>query len=566
MELELTSGNLLLFLVFSPLLGIFALSLVSSSESLSRMIATVSAAFSFILSLMMFSNFDTTRQVFQLGQRISWLPEKGITFTVGVDGLSVWLIVLTTFLTLLVTIASTSVHKKLRGYLISILFLEVGMLGTFVALDVLSFYVFWELMLIPMYFLIGVWGGKNRIYAAVKFFIYTAFGSLLMLVAIVYLQYRYVSQFGHMSFFLNDLALVHLSGGEEFWLFAAFALAFLIKVPVFPVHTWLPDAHVEAPTGGSVILAGVLLKMGIYGLVRFGITLFPVATIEAAPFLAALGVIGIIFGALVAWVQTDIKKLVAYSSVSHMGFCVLGFSMLNEEAFQGALLQLINHGITTAALFFLVGVLYDRKHTREIAAYGGLAKKIPIFSFVFMVFMLSSIGLPLTNGFVGEFLVLIGTFKGMHALLGVNETALLTTVFYTFGAVSGVILGALYMISLYRRVVYGAFDEKKNGDLTDLNIRESIVFAPLLVLVFVIGLYPQIVLQDLKGTTQVYLGELSKAKRVMFVSEGREKAQPSRVSENDLLTEEVSLNEGLLEKDLLDKGILGEISRGTSEL
>jgi NADH-quinone oxidoreductase subunit M len=562
MDLELTTGNLLLLLVFSPFLGILALSVGSPSESLSRSIACISATVSFILSLVMFSAFDATKQVFQLGQKIAWLPEKGITFTTGVDGLSVWLIVLTTFLTLLVTIASTSVSKKLRGYLISILFLEVGMLGTFVALDVLSFYVFWELMLIPMYFLIGVWGGKNRIYAAVKFVIYTAFGSLLMLVAIAYLQYRYMSQFGHMSFFLNDLALTHLSSAEEFWLFAAFALAFLIKVPVFPVHTWLPDAHVEAPTGGSVILAGVLLKMGIYGLVRFGITLFPHATIEAAPFLATLGIIGIIFGALVAWVQTDIKKLVAYSSVSHMGFCVLGFAMLNEEAFQGALLQLINHGITTAALFFLVGVLYDRKHTREISAYGGLAKKIPIFSFVFMVFMLSSIGLPLTNGFVGEFLVLLGTFKGMHALLGVDEGALLTAVFYTFGAVSGVILGALYMISLYRRVVYGPFDEKKNGDLTDLTFRESVVFAPLLVLVFVIGLYPQIVLQDLKGTTQVYLGELSKAKNTVFLS-GAKESRPSEIS--PVLKSEDDMHVSLADAGLHEHSP-NEISNGTSEL
>jgi NADH-quinone oxidoreductase subunit M len=519
MELELASGNLLLLLVCSPLLGIFLLSVGGGSAFVSRIIATASALVSFVISLLVFSKFDSTRSVFQLGQVIPWLPEKGITFTLGIDGLSLWLIVLTTFLTLLVMIASTSVSKKVRGYLISVLFLEVGMLGTFVALDVLAFYVFWELMLVPMYFLIGVWGGKNRIYAAVKFVIYTAFGSLLMLVAIAYLQYRYVSQFGHMSFFLNDLALTHLTGGEEFWLFAAFALAFLIKVPVFPLHTWLPDAHVEAPTGGSVILAGVLLKMGIYGLVRFGITLFPVATIEAAPFLAVLGVIGIVFGALVAWVQTDIKKLVAYSSVSHMGFCVLGFSMLNEEAFQGALLQLINHGITTAALFFLVGVLYDRKHTREISAYGGLATKVPVFSFVFMVFMLSSIGLPLTNGFVGEFLILIGSFKGIYELQGADISNLLCTVFYATGAVLGVILGALYMISLYRRVIYGAFDEKKNGDLTDLTPREMVIFAPLLVMVFFIGLYPQFILKDLKGSSDAYLAELSKVRREVRVVE-----------------------------------------------
>lgn len=567
MALELSSSNLLLFLLFSPFLGMLALTFINKGDNLSRVIAIGSAAFSFILSIFLYSGFDNSKNVFQFAKIINWLPEKGISFTLGIDGLSLWLIVLTTFLTLLVTIASASVTNKLRGYLICILFLEVGMLGTFMTLDVLSFYVFWELMLLPMYFLIGVWGGKNRIYAALKFFIYTAFGSLLMLVAIAYLQFRYMSQFGQMSFFLNDLSLTHLSSLEEFWLFAAFALAFLIKVPVFPLHTWLPDAHVEAPTGGSVILAGVLLKMGIYGLVRFGITLFPNAVIDCSPFLATLGIVGIIAGALLAWVQTDIKKLVAYSSVSHMGFCVLGFSMLNDEGFQGSLLQLINHGITTAALFFLVGVLYDRKHTREISEYGGLASKIPIFSFVFMVFMLSSIGLPLTNGFVGEFLVLIGTFKGMHALVGLDEAALLATTFYTLGAVSGVILGALYMISLYRRVVYGSFDEKKNGDLTDLNLREGIVFAPLLVLVFVIGVYPALVLKDLEGTSDFYLSELSKAKRSYFVSSTSLKNEV-----NELLPtsyEVVDNQVSLIKKDLANTSSANYNSfliEGTSEL
>jgi len=514
MELEFaSSGNILLAIVLSPFLGIIALSLLTNtSDAVSRAIAIASSALTFVLSLVMFANFESGRKAFQLAQKFDLLPEKGISFILGIDGLSLWLILLTTFLTFLVLIASTSIEKKVRGYLISVLLLEVGMLGTFVALDVLSFYVFWELMLIPMYFLIGVWGGKNRVYAAVKFVIFTALGSLLMLVAIAYLEYRYAVQRDTMSFFLNDLKTVHLSSTEEFWLFAAFALAFLIKVPVFPLHTWLPDAHVEAPTGGSVILAGVLLKMGIYGLVRFGITLFPNATIEAAPLLATLGVIGIIFGALVAWVQTDIKKLVAYSSVSHMGFCVLGFAMMNKEGFQGALLQLLNHGITTAALFFLVGVLYDRKHTRDIADYGGLAQKVPLFSFVFMVFMLSSIGLPLTNGFVGEFLILIGSFKGIHAMHGGGIADLGWTVIYTLGAVAGVVLGALYMISLYRRVVFGELDVKKNGDLKDLTLRESIIFAPLLIMVFFIGLYPQFILDDLESTTDYYLSEIAEAR------------------------------------------------------
>ncbi|HMO17252.1 MAG TPA: NADH-quinone oxidoreductase subunit M [Oligoflexia bacterium] len=529
MNIELTGRSILLLLTFSPLLGIIALVLspCSMSDSMKRVIAIISTGFTFLLSLLIWSRFKTESaassvfpESFLLGDSIAWLPQIGLSLSVGIDGLSLWLIILTSFLSVLVMIASPSVSRNLKGYLISMLILEIGMLGTFVSLDVLLFYIFWEIMLIPMYFLIGIWGGKNRVYAAIKFVIYTAIGSLLMLVAIVYLQYSYAMQFNEMSFLLTDLQKVNLSYNEQWWLFLAFLIAFLIKVPVFPLHTWLPDAHVEAPTGGSVILAGVLLKMGIYGMVRFGVMLFPVPCLEAAPYLAILGVTGIIYGALVAWVQTDMKKLVAYSSVSHMGFCVLGFAMFNEEGMQGALLQLINHGITTAALFFLVGVLYDRKHTRDIADYGGLASKIPLFSFVFMVFMLSSIGLPFTNGFVGEFLILIGTFRGIHTILGASEAALLNSVILSLGAVIGVVLGALYMISLYRRTVFGNFDNKKNGDITDLNLREMVVFAPLLVLVFFIGLYPRFILKDLEGTTRMTLERVYSHRSISFQDAG----------------------------------------------
>jgi NADH-quinone oxidoreductase subunit M len=413
----------------------------------------------------------------QFGERIDWIPTAGANYVLGVDGISIWLLVLTTFLTSLVVFASTSIEHKLRSYLGCILFLETGMLGTFVALDGILFYVFWELMLVPMYFLIGVWGGKRKIYAALKFVLYTALGSLLMLVAIVYLAYLHQQQFGNWSFYLGDWINLTFSLKTELLLFSAFALAFAIKVPIFPLHTWLPDAHVEAPTGGSVILAGVLLKMGLYGLIRFGVPVFPDAVVLAAPLFAVLGVAGIVYGALVAWVQTDIKKLVAYSSVSHLGFCVLGFAALSMYGWQGAIIQMINHGISTGALFFLVGVLYDRKHTREISAYGGLATKVPLFAFMFLVFTLSSIGLPLTNGFIGEFTILLAGFE-YNTTLGVI-------------AVSGVVLGAMYMLSLYRRVVFGPFNEEKNGDLTDLTLREKVVFAPLLILVFALGLYPQ---------------------------------------------------------------------------
>ena len=454
-------------------------------------------------------------------QRVAWLEKFGVFYTVGVDGISIWLIVLTTFLSMLVVMASASVTKKIRAYLSCMLLLETGMLGTFLALDGVTFYIFWELMLIPMYFLIGVWGGGRKVYAALKFVVYTALGSLLMLVAIVYLAYQHNLQTGSMSFYLSDWVSLNFGFREELLLFSAFAFAFAIKIPMFPLHTWLPDAHVEAPTGGSVILAGVLLKMGLYGLIRFGIPVFPAATVYAAPIFAVLAVIGIVYGALVAWVQSDIKKLVAYSSVSHLGFCVLGFAAMSFEGMQGCILQMLNHGISTAALFFVVGVLYDRKHTRMISDYGGLAKKIPVFSAVFLVFTLSSIGLPLTNGFVGEFLILFAGFQ-YNPVLGVL-------------AVSGVVLGAMYMLSLYRRVVFGELDQSKNGDLRDLNALEKMVFAPLLILVFVIGIYPQPVLDQMKISSKWYVDQLAavgpRASQREIVAKWRLFRQPAPPSE-----------------------------------
>lgn len=497
-ELQESGSCLLTAILLSPCLGLFALLFVPSEKaSHARVIAILSSLLTFALSVKLLLGFDSSNTAFQFGELVTWLPAFGAYYALGIDGISLWLIVLTTLLSVLVFLASGSVTKKVRAYLSCFLLLEIGMLGTFMALDALTFYVFWELMLVPMYFLIGVWGGSRRVYAALKFVLYTAFGSLLMLVAIVYLAYQHQQQFSEMSFLLSDWMRISLSVKEEVLLFSAFALAFAIKVPIFPFHTWLPDAHVEAPTGGSVILAGVLLKMGLYGLIRFGIPIFPYATQIFAPTFAVLGVIGIVYGALVAWVQTDMKKLVAYSSVSHLGFCVLGFACLNLQGLQGSVLQMINHGVSTAALFLLVGVVYDRKHTRLISDYGGLARKVPVFAFVFLVFTLSSIGLPLTNGFVGEFLILIGSFKFNVALSAV--------------AVSGVILGAMYMLSLYRRIMFGDFDEAKNGDLSDLNANEKLVFAPLLILVFVLGLYPQPILEDLEPTSKKLLRSLENA-------------------------------------------------------
>jgi len=498
------NSYLLSFLILSPLAGIFALLFVKAEDFKgARFVAMLSTAVSFVLSLFMLDGYDRQNsfaagfsgnnpsQGFQFVESLSWVPAFGINYILGIDGMSLWLIVLTTLLTFLVVVASASITKKVRSYLACILFLEIGMLGAFCALDALTFYVFWELMLVPMYFLIGVWGGARKIYAAIKFFLYTAFGSLLMLVAICFLAYAHKEQFGAYSFYLGDWAKLTLSYSQEMWLFAAFAFAFAIKIPLFPFHTWLPDAHVEAPTGGSVILAGVLLKMGLYGLIRIGMPIFPNAVVEFAPAFLILGVIGIVFGALVAWVQTDIKKLVAYSSVSHLGFCVIGFAALNTQGVQGSILQMINHGISTAALFLLVGVLYDRKHTREIVAYGGLAQKVPVFAVVFLIFTLSSIGLPVTNGFVGEYLILLGTFGSSPYIAAIAAT--------------GVVLGAIYMLSLYRRTMFGELDEEKNGDLEDLVLREKLVFAPLLILVFVIGVYPKIIMRDIEPSTEVSL-------------------------------------------------------------
>lgn len=490
-----SGGTLLSMLTFSPLFGVLFLALIPAERlDVARRVAFFISAFTFALSLKVLASYQIGAGMQRVELR-PWYPALGIRYLLGIDGISLWLVLLTTFLTMLVIIASGSVHQRVRSYLACLLLLEVGMLGTFLSLDGVTFYVFWELMLIPMYFLIGIWGGKNRLYAALKFVLYTAAGSLLMLVGIVYLGIRFSQELGggEMSFLLSDWVRLspHLSWQEQVWLFAAFALAFSIKIPLFPLHTWLPDAHVEAPTGGSVILAGVLLKMGLYGLLRFCVPVFPFAVYVFAPAFAVLGVVGILYGALVAWVQTDMKKLVAYSSVSHLGFCVLGFAALNPAGLQGALLQMLNHGVSTAALFFLVGVLYDRRHTRVIAEYGGLAAKIPVFAAVFLVFTLSSIGLPLTNGFIGEFLIMFGGFSA-HRYLG-------------SAAVFGVVLGAVYMLSLYRRVTFGPFDPKKNGELSDLTLAEKCVFAPLLVLVFLIGLSPSFLLRYSEPETAALL-------------------------------------------------------------
>ncbi len=515
--------NILTILTFLPMLGAVLLVLPFFAQSKdptghrARFWAALVTLATFAVSLVVLQRFEGSQPGLQLQEAYSWIPSFGVQYLLGIDGISIFLVLLTTFLTPLIVLASHSVHDKVRGYLFSMLILETAMLGTLLAVDVFLFYVFWELMLAPMYFIIGIWGGKRRIYATIKFILYTVFGSVLMLVGIFYVVWEYYQQTGQVSLALSDLLMTNLTLKEELWLFAAFALAFGIKVPIFPFHTWLPDAHVEAPTGGSVILAGVLLKMGLYGFIRFAYPLFPRAAEIFAPYIAVLAVIGIVYGALVAWAQHDIKKLVAYSSVSHLGYCVLGVVAFNVISTTGSIYQMLNHGVTTGALFLLVGVLYDRRHTREISEYGGLASKVPVFAFLFLIFTFSSIALPLTNGFIGEFMILLGSFQTFPVL--------------TIIAVSGVILGAIYMLTLYMRTMFGELDETKNGSLSDVSPIELFTFIPLLILVFVMGIHPQPFLQRMEPAVNLYIHTVEQRAEMLDGS-----TSSGAIVEKDLLT------------------------------
>jgi len=497
-EMSYAHGHLLSWLIFSPLIGVLFLLLFSRlSDVYIRRLGMVAGTIPFLLSLIVLAKYDPTLSGMQLGEKVPWSSFSGVQYILGVDGLSIWFLVLTTFLTLVVLCSAASVKKHIRAYICHLLILEIGILGAFLALDGVLFYVFWEIMLIPMYFLIGVWGGQRKHYAALKFVLYTSFGSLLMLVGIVYLGLLHLEQFGNASFAFADWQMLSLSQTQEHWLFAAFALAFAIKIPIFPLHTWLPDAHVEAPTGGSVILAGVLLKMGLYGLLRICVPIFPIATVSAGPLFIVLGLLGVSLGALLAWVQTDMKKLVAYSSISHLGLCVVGYGVMNFEGIQGVVLQMLNHGISTAALFLLVGAIYERAHTREIIRFGGLADKVPFFAAVLLVFTLSSIGLPLTNGFTGEFLIFWGSYN--HSFLVVAL------------AVMGVSLGAIYMLSFYRRVVFGPVVPTHNiENISDLSLREKLVFLPMIILVFYIGISPGKVLSYIEPASRTVLSYIER--------------------------------------------------------
>jgi NADH-quinone oxidoreductase subunit M len=469
---------ILTIVTFLPLAGaIWLLFINGEKQEKVKRIALVIAIGDFILSLPLFFKFRLDTSEFQFVEKVSWIKEFGISYYVGIDGISLFLFLLTSFLTLICILASWNIKDRIKEYMIAMLVLETGMLGVFISLDLFLFYVFWELMLIPMYLIIGVWGGPRRIYATIKFFIYTMAGSVLMLVAIIVIYFMNQKATGEYTFDLLEIYNLDIPMGAQFWLFLAFFFAFAIKVPMFPFHTWLPDAHVEAPTAGSVILAGVLLKMGTYGFVRFSLPLFPYASHQFVPLIAWLAIAGIIYGALVAMVQEDLKKLVAYSSVSHLGFVMLGIFVFNIQGMEGGILQMINHGLSTGALFLLVGMIYDRRHTRMIADFGGLTKKMPVFAIFFMIITLSSIGLPGLNGFVGEFLVLVGVFE--------------SNVVYAVLAATGVILSACYMLWMFQRVMFNKLTNPENKKLKDIDKREWALLLPITILVFWIGIYPK---------------------------------------------------------------------------
>ena len=474
------SFSILTWVTFTPVLGILVLMfLPKDRRNLLRWIAVLASMGAFVLSLVMLAQFDKTNASLQMVERLPWFQLAGIQieYYLAVDGLSILLVLLTTFLTPISIISTWSaVEERVKEFMIFFLLLEVGMVGVFLAQDIFLFYIFWEFTLVPMYFLIGIWGGERRVYAAIKFFLYTMAGSILMLLAILWLGIRFE------SFSVPYLiAQGGIPAGVQTWLFLAFAAAFAIKVPMWPLHSWLPDAHVEAPTAGSVILAGVLLKMGTYGFLRFNLPLFPQASIRFAPWMALLAVIGILYGAAVSYAQKDVKKLVAYSSVSHLGFVVLGLFALNPLGIQGGILQMINHGLSTGALFLIVGMIYERRHTREMDDFGGLWKVMPIYGALTLIVTLSSMGLPGLNGFVGEFSILLGAF---------GSEAIGTPIYAGLAAV-GVILAAIYMLFMFQKLFLGPLDREENKVVKDIHLREVLTLIPLVIFIFWIGLYPK---------------------------------------------------------------------------
>jgi NADH-quinone oxidoreductase subunit M len=477
-------------ILFTPLVGAFVLLIVNKqNENAIRWIANVVAFVGFVVSVPLWFWFDPQGMDYQFVERAAWIPSIGAEYFLGVDGLSTLLILLTTLMGFIAVLSSwTAITERVKEYYIFLLVLQTGMLGAFMSLDFLLFFLFWEVMLVPMYFLIGIWGSANRLYSAIKFFLYTLVGSVVMLLGILALYFAYHVQSGVYTFDVTQYQKAGFDTGLQWWVFLAFFLGFAIKVPMFPFHTWLPDAHTDAPTAGSVILAAVLLKMGTYGFLRFSLPILPDASRHFVPMVVILSIIGIVYGALVALAQKDWKRLVAYSSVSHMAMVMLGMFALNPVGITGSIVQQLNHGISTGALFLIVGIVYERRHTREISEYGGLSKVMPVYAAIFLIMTMSSIGLPTLNGFIGEFLILQGVFVA-------------SKVWAAFAA-SGVVLGAAYMLYLYQRTMFGKVENPKNERLLDLDNREFATFAPLLVLAVWIGIYPSPFLKRIESSVQ----------------------------------------------------------------
>src|SRR5205809_983446 len=484
-------NHYLSIILFTPAIGALLILLLDKrNENAIKWVANITAVIGFVVSVPLWFWFDSQAVDFQFVERAPWIPSIGAEYFLGVDGLSTLLILLTTLMGFIAVLSSWSaITERVKEYYIFLLVLQTGMLGAFMALDFLLFFLFWEVMLVPMYFLIGIWGSANRLYSAIKFFLYTLVGSVVMLLGIlaVYFQTPATATSAH-SFDVTLMQGMNLPADLQWWVFLAFFLGFAIKVPMFPFHTWLPDAHTDAPTAGSVILAAVLLKMGTYGFLRFSLPILPEASRQFVPFIVFLSIVGIVYGALVALAQKDWKRLVAYSSVSHMAMVMLGMFALNPVGITGSIVQQLNHGISTGALFLLVGVVYERRHTREISEYGGLSKVMPVYAAIFLIMTMSSIGLPTLNGFIGEFLILQGVFVASKT--------------WAAFAASGVVLGAAYMLYLYQRTMFGKMENPKNERLLDLSHREFATFAPLLILAVWMGIYPAPFLHRLETSVQ----------------------------------------------------------------
>jgi NADH-quinone oxidoreductase subunit M len=483
-------NHYLSIILFEPLVGALLLLLVNKrNENAIRWIANIFALAGFVIAIPLWWIYNPADPAFQLVERAPWIPSIGAEYFLGVDGFSTLLILLTTMMGCIAVLSSwTAITERVKEYYIFLLVLQTGMLGAFMALDFLLFFLFWEVMLVPMYFLIGIWGSANRLYSAIKFFLYTLVGSVVMLLGILALYFYHHSVTGVFTFDVTQFHQLNVPFNLQWWIFLAFFLGFAIKVPMFPFHTWLPDAHTDAPTAGSVILAAVLLKMGTYGFLRFSLPILPDASRYFVPMIVVLSIIGIVYGALVALAQKDWKRLVAYSSVSHMAMVMLGMFALNPVGITGSIVQQLNHGISTGALFLIVGIVYERRHTREISEYGGLSKVMPVYAAIFLLMTMSSIGLPTLNGFIGEFLILQGVF-------------IANKIWAAFAA-SGVVLGAAYMLYLYQRTMFGKVENPKNERLSDLSHREFATFAPLIVLAVWIGLYPKPFLDRLLTSVQ----------------------------------------------------------------